>query len=273
MINFLKPIYYDPAKHLYKIISDDEYRKYWLLEARLRNIPRFKECRAKVHGWELMIPDSASFLSTYKSIFTDRVYAFKFSGEEPRILDLGANIGLSVLFFKKLYPKSHITAFEADPKIFGYLTRNVHGNGFSDVRLINKAAWHENTTLKFRAEGADGGRAAYAGDINLIDIEALDINQFLKDHQFDFLKMDIEGAEEFVLPACKDHLKSFQYVFLEYHSKLGRKQCLDRIIGLLAEAGFRIHIHTVSCSPSPFVEIRLNEGFDLELNIFAWKER
>lgn len=273
MINFLRPIYSGPAKHLYKFIFDDEYRKYWLLESRLRKIPRFTECRAKVHGWELIIPDSASFLSTYKSIFADRIYAFKFAGEEPRILDLGANIGLSVLFFKKLYPKARITAFEADPKIFGYLTKNVHGNGYSDVQLINKAAWHENTTLEFSSEGADGGRAAYAGDVNLLDIEAIDINRFLKDHQFNFLKMDIEGAEEFVLPACEDHLAAFQYVFLEYHSKLGRKQCLDRMISILADAGFRIHIHTVSCSPSPFVETRLNVGFDLELNIFGWREQ
>jgi len=272
-MTFIKPLYHEPAKHIYRLIFEVEYRKYRLLESKLRKIPRFRECRARVHGWELSIPDSASFLSTYKSIFTDRIYAFKFDGDEPRILDLGANIGLSVLFFKKLYPKAHITAFEADPKIFGYLTRNVHGNGYTDVQLVNKAAWHENTTLQFSAEGADGGRAAFAGDGNIINIEAIDINQFLKDHQFDFLKMDIEGAEEFVLPACKDHLAAFQYVFLEYHSKLGRKQCLDRIIGLLAEAGFRIHLHTVKCSPSPFVEISLNAGFDLELNIFAWKER
>ena len=273
MINFLRPIYLDPAIHIYKAIFNSEYRRYWLLESKLRGIPRFRECCAKVHGWKLQIPDSASFLSNYKAIFVDRIYDFKFFGEEPRILDLGANIGLSVLFFKSLYPKARITAFEADPTIFGYLKKNVHGNGYTDVELINKAAWHENTTLQFSSEGADGGRAAYAGDTNLISLEAIDINQFLKAHQFDFLKMDIEGAEEFVIPACQDHLKTFQYVFLEYHSKLGRKQCLDRIIGLLAEAGFRIHMHTVSCSPSPFVDIKLNVGFDLELNIFAWKER
>lgn len=271
--NFFRPIYLEPIQHVYKVIFNVEYRLYWQLECRLRKIPRFTECRARAHGWELIIPDSASFLSAYKTIFVEQLYAFKFEGEEPRILDLGANIGLSVLFFKKLFPKAHITAFEADPKIFGHLTKNVHGNGYCDVQLINKAAWHEDTTIQFSSEGADGGRAAFADDINRIEIDAIDINKFLQGRQFDFLKMDIEGAEEFVLPACKEYLPAFKYVFVEYHSKAGRKQCLDRIIGLLSEAGFRIHLHTGFCSPSPFLDVRTSAGFDLMLNIFAWREQ
>ncbi len=273
MLTFFKPLYFEPAKHIYRIIFEKEYRKYWLLESKLRGVPRFTECRAKIYDWNVVIPDSASFLSTFEAVFVNKIYAFNFAGGEPKILDLGANIGLSVLFFKKLYPKAQITAFEADPKIFGYLMKNIHGNGYRDVELINKAAWHEDTTLKFSSEGADGGRAAFPGDGNLIDIEAVDMKRFLEGRRFDFLKMDIEGAEEFVLPACGEYLPAFKFVSMEYHSKAGRKQCLDRIIGLLSDAGFRIHIHAGSCSPSPFVELRMNAGYDLMLNIFAWKEQ
>ena len=260
------------ALRFYNILFNPEYRQEWLLKSRIKKIPRFTVCQAKLHGWDLSIPDSASFLSAYKDIFVEQIYSFKAKDDMPRILDLGANIGLSVLYFKKLYPKAHITAFEADPKIFGYLKKNVHGNGYSDVQLINKAAWYKNTTLEFSSEGADGGRAAFSGDDNLIDIDAIDMNEFLKDRQFDFLKMDIEGAEEFVLPACKDHLQSFAHVFVEYHSKVGRKQCLGNLISILSEAGFRIHLHSVFCSPTPFVGININTGFDLQLNIFAWRE-
>jgi FkbM family methyltransferase len=218
------------------------------------------------------IPDSASFLSSYKEIFLERIYAFKFEEPSPKILDLGANIGLSVLFFKSLYPKARITAFEADSKIFEYLEKNIHGNGFSDVKLINKAAWYENTPLKFTSEGADGGRVAYDGDDNVVELNAIDIAEYLKDKKFDFLKMDIEGAEELVLPACKRYLPEIKYLFVEYHSKAGKKQSLNEIINIMAESGFRVHIHSIIYSPSPFVEIKTNAGFDLQLNIFAWRE-
>lgn len=272
MLRLFRPIYYEPARHIYNIITNSDYRKYWFLESKLRKIPRFTDCRAKVYGWTLFIPDSASFLSNYKEIFVEKIYAFSFKSSTPRILDLGANIGLSVLFFKQLYPNAQITALEADPKIFEYLKRNVHGNGYTDVQLVNKAAWYENTTLKFSSEGADGGRVALSGDENIIEIDAINIAEFLKNKQFDFLKMDIEGAEEYVLPACKDYLPHIKFVFVEYHSKVGQKQRLDRIISTLADAGFRIHIHSVMHSPSPFVEIKTNSGFDLQLNIFGWKE-
>lgn len=268
----LQPLIYEPARHIHRFIMNEDYRTLSLMCAKLGKVPRFKECQAKIYNWNLSIPDSTSFVSAFKEIFVERIYAFRSDNPAPRILDLGANIGLSVLFFKKLYPKASITAFEADPRIFGYLEKNVHGNGYTDVELINKAAWHENTTLKFSSEGADGGRAAYAGDVNLIDVKATDINEFLKDHRFDFLKMDIEGAEESVLPSCGDYLKDFKYVFVEYHSRIERKQCLNELIRIISEAGFRIHLHSVVCSPSPFMEIRVNTGFDLQLNIFGWKE-
>jgi FkbM family methyltransferase len=261
-----------PAKHIYKLLFDKEYRNHWLLEARLRNTPRFTDCHASVYDWTLSIPDSASFLSSYREIFSNQIYAFRFNGDRPKILDLGANIGLSVLYFKKLYPLAQITAFEADPDIFKHLVKNVHGNGYTDVQLINKAVWHENTTLKFCSEGADGGRAALPGDDNLIEVAAIDIAEYLRGNQFDLLKMDIEGAEEIVLPACKDYLEKFKFIFVEYHSKINRKQCLDKILHLISEAGFRIHLHSVVCSPSPFIEIRVNSGFDLQLDIFGWKE-
>jgi FkbM family methyltransferase len=266
------PIFIGAAMHIKKLISDKEYRNCAFLESKLGSVPRYTATRIDIHGWRLSLADAASFLSAYREIFVDRIYAFKFAGNAPRILDLGANIGLSVLYFKRLFPDAQITAFEADPYIFGYLEKNVHGNGFTDVLLINKAAWHENATLKFSSDCADGGRTALAGDENFIETDAIDMKEFLKSRQFDFLKMDIEGAEEFVLPACRDLLANLQYVFIEYHSRAGQKQCLDRIVSQLAEAGFRIHVYSLHYSPSPLMEVKATSGFDLQLNIFGWKE-
>ena len=240
--------------------------------SKFTSTPRFTDCSVTINSWSLLLPDSESFLSAYKEIFVDQIYAFKFEGPAPKILDLGANIGLSVLYFKKSYPHAQITAFEADSNIFDYLKKNIHENGFNDVQLINKAAWHENTTLQFRSEGADGGRAALPGDEKLVSVEAIDIGEFMRDKQFDFLKMDIEGAEESVLPACKDYLAGIKFIFVEYHSKAGQKQCLDRIFTILAEAGFRVHIHALTYSRSPFIEVTVNAGFDQQLNIFGWRE-
>lgn len=268
----IKPLFYEPAKHLYKLICDPEYLSWCVQDAKLHNVNRFKECKTKVHGWNILLPDSASFLSAYKEIFVNKIYDFNFHSGKPKILDLGANIGLSVLFFKTIYPEAQITAFEADPRIFRYLEINVPGNGFKDVELINKAVWDKNCDLKFYPDGADGGHVANIGEGKPIKIEAININEFLRDRQFDFLKMDIEGAEEIVFPACKEYLSRFKYIFVEYHSKVTQKQKLAEILGLMTEKEFRISIHPVMFNPKPFTATHLASGFDLQLNIFAWKD-
>lgn len=267
-----RPIFYEPARHLYKLITDPEYRTWCLLDARLGGIERFKDCRTNVYDWDIILPDAASFLSTYREIFVNKIYQFKASSSQPSILDLGANIGLSVLFFKKIYPEAKITAFEADPNIFRFLQNNVFGNGFNDVELINKAVWNENCVLKFHAEGADGGRIAENGDEKLIEIEAIDIRDHLKDHQYEFLKMDIEGAEDIVFLALNGYLSGFKYIFLEYHSRADQKQRLAEILELMVHEGFRVDIHNIMSHSQPFIKPQVLSGFDLQLNIFAWKE-
>lgn len=267
-----RPLYFELIRHLYRLFTCEHYRAFSCLESRLSKLPRFTPCKAKICGMHLLLPDAASFLSTYKDIFLDRIYDFSFDGDEPRILDLGGNSGLSALFFKKLYPKAHITVFEADPAIFSYLHNNIHGNGFTDVELVNKAAWNSDTELIFYSEGADGGRIASVEDCNLIKVDAVNLAEYLQGKKFDFLKMDIEGAEEFVLPACRECLPNIGRIFVEYHSKVGKQQSLDQLLSILIGAGFRLQIHSAFSSPSPFKAVRTCAGYDLQLNIFGWRE-
>jgi len=268
----LKPFLYESVLHAYKMLTDKRYRVFMILSSKLSNLPRYTCVKKRIDGWELSIPDAASFLSSYQEIFVEQIYSFNSASPVPRILDLGANIGLSVLYFKQLYPEAHITAFEADPAIFKHLEQNVYGSGYRDVRLVNKAVWNENTSLRFSCEGADGGRIARENDDNVISVEAEDIREILQSDSYDFLKMDIEGAEEIVFPACQEFLPEFNQIFIEYHSIVGHKQCLDRIITMLSMASFRVYIHNVTQRRSPFMTSRTNSRFDLQLNIFAWKE-
>lgn len=272
MQNFVLSIIVKLFKVIGKVLNSHEWKKYFWLKFKLLTIPRFHEFSIKLNGWYLCIPDSASFLSAYKEIFVQKIYAFKFQNKAPRILDLGANIGLSILFFKHLYPEAQIVAFEADKKIYDCLKKNVHGNGYHDVQLINKAIWSESTTLKFTPDGADGGRLAIAEGQELLEVEAVAISEILENHKFDFIKMDIEGAEKLVLPACEKYLTEVKFLFVEYHSLVGETQSLDKILHILSKSGFRIDIHNLICQPSPFINWHIYNGFDLQLNIFARKE-
>src|SRR5262249_24427523 len=154
----------------------------------------------------------------------------------------------SVLFFKREHPGAEIVALEPDPAIYTYLALNVHGNGFRDVELIPRAAWTAATRLPFRSDGADGGRALASGGNGTTEVEAIDIAAFVAGRSFDVVKMDIEGAEDQVLPALRPALGGVLYLMLEYHSPAGRTQSLAALLGVLETCGFRVHAHSVVSS-------------------------
>lgn len=274
MREWFGPLVEGPAKHLLRLARDPEFRTFCRLDASLGHVPRFRESRARIHGWNLVIPDPASFLASFREIFVDRTLSFPWPGVEPRILDLGANIGLSVLAFKHAFPRARVTALEPDPRLFEILKRNVHGNGFADVTLLEGAAWREATRLRFIADGADGGRTlapesapAQTGD--LLEVAAIDIPALLRRESFDFVKMDIEGAERVVIPASAGALANVSYLFVEYHGTSSEKPALASVVGPLEEAGFRIQVHTVRSPDHPFLKGETSQDHSLILHIYG----
>jgi len=121
------------------------------LETKYKFYPRHKKFKTKVLGHEFIAPDSASFRSSYEDIFLKEIYKFQGKNSKPIIIDLGANIGLSTIYFKYLYPEAKVLALEADPEIFRYLELNVAKRAFSGVELLNKAAWKEDTSFHFHS--------------------------------------------------------------------------------------------------------------------------
>ena len=277
MMEWLAPLVLAPAKHLIRLARDPEYRTFCRLEASLGRMPRFRETRARVHGLNLAIPDPASFLISYREMFVDRTLAFPWLGGEPRILDLGSNIGLSVLAFKRAFPRALVTAVEPDPRLFEILTRNVHGNGFTDVTLLQKAAWREATRLRFVPDGADGGRAiaplAPAPEsgptARMLEVDAIDIPALLREEPYDFVKIDIEGAERAVIPASAGALGKVSFIFVEYHGTSTENSALASVVDPLERAGFRIQVHTVRSPAHPFLEDDLSRDYDLILHIYG----
>lgn len=261
-----------PVKHIARLATDRIYRDYCLMASRMGSIPRHHPRYISVMGKELSVPDVASFLSTYREIFVEQSYRFNSSSKSPRILDLGANIGLSVIYFKSIFPDAVITAYEADPIIFEYLEKNVKTFLLSDVELVQGAAWHEEGTLDFYSEGADGGRICPLSKGGTVKVPAYDIKRILENGSFDVLKIDIESAEDTVMPACRGLLGNVSQVLIEYHSSPDRSQQLHGILDVLADAGLRYYLESVHHSKSPLVSRPVHGGYDMQLNIFAWRE-
>ena len=256
------------GKIIYQLIVLSEYRLLIFYKVYYGLKTRYRPLKLHLNGNLVTAPDVASFLSMYNEIYVNKIY--KLGVPPMKILDLGANIGLSALWLNNMYPKSTIVAYEADPEIFKFLEMNV--GHIDNITIHNKAIWSEKAKLSFSSEGSDGGRVNTAVVNNRNTVSAIDIKEVLSDDEFDFIKMDIEGAESIVLPECSGLLDNTKYLFFEYHSLATEGQNVGRILSDLTDQNFRIHIHSSNVSRQPFDKVNTIAGYDMLLNVFAYKQ-
>ncbi len=234
--------------------------------------PRYQPTIISFLDYTFDLPDAQSFIWQFKDIFELENYKFQPKTRNPVIIDCGANVGTSCLYFSKTYPKSHIFAFEPDKKVYSYLQKNLKNNSIENVTLFNNAVWTKECELEFNSEGADGGTLLLSGK-NMIKVKAVRLNDFLSQFTYiDFLKLDIEGVEDIVLKDCISNLHKVENLFIEYHSFYGKKQNYDELLKILTDNNFRYYTTTANNIPKPFFNKNRYGTMDLQINIYATHE-
>jgi FkbM family methyltransferase len=210
-------------------------------------------------------------LHSYREIFEEEIYRFESYKKEPVIFDCGSNIGLSVLYFKQLYPQARVIAFEPDPNNFQLLQQNAEKNKLSNLELHQAAVWTRDGSISFAANESEASHITETADGN--QVSARDLKALLAlEQEVDFLKMDIEGAEGEVIPHIRAQLPKIRHLFLEYHGKVEETEKLNRLLQLLQEAGFQVYIRNAADNlRHPFVEKRTHTIYDVQLNLFCYK--
>jgi len=241
---------------------------------RLMHLPKNSSGYTNIFSKPFKYHHAASFIATYRELFLDELY--KFSPKVLNggiILDCGANMGLSVLYFALNYPNHKILAFEPEEAIFKVLEENVKTFGLNNVTLFQKAVWTKEEILTFHSDGGMGGRVnnVYKKSKQPIkQVETVVLKDYLNDN-VDFLKVDIEGAEVEVLKSCNGHLGQVHHLFFEYHNHIHQPQTLHELLAQVQEEGFKYHIKESSARQKPFVDRNtICETFDMAITIFCY---
>lgn len=162
-----------------------------------------------------------SDFQTFIEVFDERTYdlsrfpqwldiqACYESLDHPLIIDAGANVGLSSLWFSRQFPKATILALEPEAGNFAELIRNSPSNvrpmlaamapqdGYVSVIDPGRGEWG------FRTERAENGVRAYG------------IETLMKEGDPFILKVDIEGGEKGLFRSAD--IDAFAAVFMEPH--------------------------------------------------------
>lgn len=204
----------------------------------------------------LKIFDFQTTISLIESIFIENEYYFKTNKTRPVIIDLGSNIGLSIIYFKLIYPKSIIQAFEPDSATFKLLEENKISLGFKDVTCFNLAITNKTGTTIFYTDNTNPGSPLMSLDKERFPKDKISVNcstlsNFIK-NRIDFVKMDIEGAEAEVLLEIDNSgkISKIDQISVEYHHHIHNdKDCLSNFLEIIENNNFGYQIHASQNTP------------------------
>jgi FkbM family methyltransferase len=141
------------------------------------------------------------------------------SGRQPLIVDCGANIGASVLWFASRYPRAHVLAVEPAPDNFELLRKNCQHLD-ADLRLAGIAPEDGFASLFDPGEGSLAYRTVPAGPesgLPTFSLATLLQSKSPSAYAPFLLKLDIEGAEKALFDGDCSIIEHFPIIIMEPH--------------------------------------------------------
>jgi len=200
------------------------YRIFHRLGLDSRQVLRLQP-RGCVHALDLRVPESSD-VDVFLQVFAEGQYRPLREIRQPKvILDCGANVGYSSIYFLKVFPDARVIALEPDPENFRICAQNL-APYHPRVQLLQAAVWGSTTRVALERGSWRDGRdwAIRVREVNAEDkdvVGAMDIPSLLElipNGVVDLLKIDIEESE-LELFRCDPHrwLPSIRNIAVELH--------------------------------------------------------
>jgi len=152
------------------------------------------------------------------------------------IVDLGANVGFSVVLLADRFPNARIVAFEPHPEHLASLREHVALNHLGGRVEIVAAAASDAAGQAYLTEEENESRVVSTAGAQAIPIHVRDFFRELDGRTVDLLKMDIEGGEFEILRDPRFAGLRPRTVVLEWHNTErtpdGKRFCLERLTAL-----------------------------------------
>jgi len=179
--------------------------------------------KIKLRGYKNSIyyRNTKSDLFVFNQIFINKDYDFDFLVTPKTIIDCGANIGLSTIYFKNRYPLSHIISIEPELNNYELLERN--SKLYEGIECLNSGIWGKDVNLEIINPTDESASFQLKETLSHSELKALSINSIINRFNLDrinILKIDIEGSEKNLF--CNDTfwLDHVDYIVIELHDRI-----------------------------------------------------
>jgi FkbM family methyltransferase len=161
--------------------------------------------------------------------------AVSFVSDVKVVMDVGAYVGDSSLYFSLLYPDAEIFAFEPGPASYRLLEKNTSTR--SNVHPYDYGLFSSDRTVPLYKGAGDASTSSVSKSrMTSADSESVrlrSVRDWLSEHEIaavDVLKIDTEGCEIPIMQSMRELLPSVKIAHLEFHSEDDRKE-IDRLLG------------------------------------------
>lgn len=187
----------------------------------------FMQFRLRSLKTTLLLRANSSDIRVFNDVFIKQDYDLSFLSLAPRlIIDGGANVGCSSLFFAQRYPNSLILAVEPEISNFKILYHNV--KFAPNIVPIHAALWNRRASLMvenpkdekwaFRIIEAGEKESPKIRSVTIMDLMAIAKMEYI-----DILKLDIEGAEKELFESnYETWLDKVSVIIIELHDRIKR---------------------------------------------------
>jgi FkbM family methyltransferase len=167
------------------------------------------------------------------------------------MIDVGANYGYYSCIWATANPNNRVIAFEASPRNFCALQLNLINNGLENqVDVQQTAVGKERGSLPFTLgpeEQTSWGGLLVDKEKEAIEVPVVTLDEFFSSRQDDcieVLKIDVEGADTWVLQGAEQLLRSHKIRHIFFEENLVRMSALnikpEEAQNLLRDCGYRL---------------------------------
>ena len=161
-------------------------------------------------------------VSAFEHVFVNNEYGFSLTQEPLVIIDAGANVGMSAVYFSLKYPNAKIIAIEPELGNFHVLKKNAEM--FPGIVPVNAALWNRNSfvSIEFTAGGSWGTRVSDRQTPSSVFVRAVKLSTLLRElsiGQIDLLKIDVEGAECEIFEDAPHWIAHVKVICAELHDR------------------------------------------------------
>jgi len=136
-------------------------------------------------------------------------YLARYPSSNNICIDVGGHIGTTSLPYSRMF--SRVIAFEPNMKSYNFFCENIQLNNCKNIQLFNKGVYNKTANCKVVKHGDNSG-CYYIKECDKDEssIEVIRLDDLEYESPVDFIKIDTEGSELYVLEGASEIISRYK---------------------------------------------------------------